>query len=54
MRFRGLELKNLNAHSENPFANFKESSRTITKVFMHKWNQLLAKMKKKNKNKRCP
>jgi hypothetical protein len=36
-------LKNLKACSENQFSRFEESLRTITKVFTHKQNQLLAK-----------
>jgi hypothetical protein len=41
MCLRGLELKNLNASSENPFAHFEESLGTITNVFTHERNQLL-------------
>jgi hypothetical protein len=50
MRLRRLELKNLNARSENSFLLFEESLHTITKVFMHrhKWKQSLAKNKKKD------
>jgi hypothetical protein len=33
----------MRALAENPLAHFEESSGTITKVFTHKWNQLLAK-----------
>jgi hypothetical protein len=43
MCLHSLELTNLNVRSENPFAHFEESSRTITKIFMHKLSQLLAK-----------
>jgi hypothetical protein len=43
MCLRSLELRNLNARSENPFAHFEESLRTITTGFMHKQNQALAK-----------
>jgi hypothetical protein len=46
MRLRGLELKNLTARSENPFACFEETSRTITIVFTHKLNQSMAKNRK--------
>jgi hypothetical protein len=61
MRLHDLKLKNLNARSENPIACFDESWRTITKVFTHKRNQLLAKKKKNpdrisnrtTKKKRC-
>jgi hypothetical protein len=45
MRLCSLELKNLNLRSENPFAYFEESLRTITKVFTHKLNQSQAKKK---------
>jgi hypothetical protein len=45
MRLHDLKLKNLNARSENPIACFDESWRTITKVFTHKRNQLLAEKK---------
>jgi hypothetical protein len=32
MRLRSLEMKNLNVCSENPFAHFEESLRTITQI----------------------
>jgi peptidoglycan/xylan/chitin deacetylase (PgdA/CDA1 family) len=43
----GLDLKNLNASSENQLAHYFDNSLdTITKVFTHKQNQLLAEKNK--------